>query len=189
MNRSTSTTTPVSPPPPASKSKEGGDDDQDEVTFVSETLGTPNKLTSVYPEIPSPAADKGGHSTQGSPSGRKERQRQLDSPLNEVSKKVEKKEEKQQDTGILADVAKKRGKKRARTLTKSGEEDEGEITATKLEDVRCGSGSGSGSGSPSKNVEKTIEVRFLVHKLTGRSHASVSTRCAIEEQPQGYAWG
>ncbi|KAJ1040543.1 hypothetical protein NDA11_002919 [Ustilago hordei] len=75
MNRSTSTTTPVSPAPPASKSKEGGDGDQDEVTFVSETLGTPNKLTSVFPEIPSLAVDKGGHSTQGSPSGSKERQR------------------------------------------------------------------------------------------------------------------
>ncbi|CCF53519.1 uncharacterized protein UHOR_02371 [Ustilago hordei] len=189
MNRSTSTTTPVSPAPPASKSKEGGDGDQDEVTFVSETLGTPNKLTSVFPEIPSLAVDKGGHSTQGSPS---------------VSKKVGKKEEKHQDTGILADVAKKRGKKRARTLTKSGEE-EGEISAdlkaaTKLEDVRCcsGSGSGSGSGSPSKKfvfparscdflashltplapllcVEKRIEVTFLVDKLSGRPYAFVST--------------
>lgn len=170
INRSTSTTTPVSSPPPASKSKEGGDDDQDEFTFVSETLGTPNKLTSVYPEIPSPAADKGGHSTQGSPSGRKGRQRQLDSPLNEVSKKVEKKEEKQQDTGILADVAKKRGKKRARTLTKSGEEDEREISAdlkaaTKLEDVRCGSGSGSGSGSPSKKVSFYPPLSYLTNNI------------------------
>ncbi|KAJ1028702.1 hypothetical protein NDA16_001868 [Ustilago loliicola] len=206
MNRSTSITPPATTPAPSPHilfAVADKDDDDDDNLFVSQSFRTPRK--SVYPDIPSPPPHKGRHLVRGSllspqvsqdaavtDKGKEEEQNSASAASPKKNGKEQKEEKDGSEGDLLAKEGVKRGKKRARNISKESEEDEREISAglhiagsSKLEGTKVGC-----IGSPSK--KRGEDAR----NISSGPQVSRSSLCvcfdppegAAEEQPTRYAW-